>query len=143
MTDNYRIFSHLIRNRPLPQALRRQYVWHIRKPLDLGAMQDACAHIMGQHDFKAFEGTGSPRSHTRRNVTRASWRTRVPDLIEFEIEADGFLRYMVRNLVGTFVDVGLGKKTVDDFLNILQSLDRSQASATAPPHGLCLVSVKY
>ena len=61
----------------------------------------------------------------------------------FQIEADGFLRYMVRNIVGTLVDVGLGKLTLVDFKDILQSKNRSNASATAPPHGLFLMNVKY
>jgi len=136
-------YRYTILNRPLPQALGRQYAWHIRKALDLNAMRKAAAHIVGTHDFKAFEGTGSPRSHTTRKVQRAEWMRQEPDRLHFEIEADGFLRYMVRNLVGTLIDVGLGKKSVDDFLTILQSRDRSQASATAPPQGLFLVSVKY
>jgi tRNA pseudouridine38-40 synthase len=136
-------YRYTILNRPSPQAIARQYAWHIRKPLNLEAMHQTSNHIVGPHDFKAFEGTGSPRSHTTRNVIRAEWRQRLPDRLEFEIEADGFLRYMVRNLVGTFVDVGLGKKKVADFVTILKSRDRSQASATAPPHGLCLMSVTY
>jgi tRNA pseudouridine38-40 synthase len=136
-------YRYIILNRFLPQAMGRQYAWHIRKPLDLVAMRQAGAHIMGSHDFKAFEGTGSPRSHTTRNVTRVEWLRKEPEFLWFEIEADGFLRYMVRNLVGTLVDVGLGKKSVDDFIAILQSRDRSQASATAPPQGLCLLSVTY
>jgi tRNA pseudouridine38-40 synthase len=136
-------YRYQILNRPLPQAIGRLYAWHIRKPLDLDAMRQAGARIMGSHDFKAFEGTGSPRSHTTRNVMRVEWLRKEPDCLCFEIEADGFLRYMVRNLVGTLVDVGLGKKSVDDFIAILQSRDRSQASATAPPQGLCLLSVTY
>jgi len=136
-------YRYIILNRPLHQAMGRQYAWHIRKPLNLEAMRHAGIYIMGSHDFKAFEGTGSPRSHTIRNVTRIEWLRKEADFLWFEIEADGFLRYMVRNLVGTFVDVGLGKKSVDDFLTILQSRDRSQASATAPPQGLCLLAVKY
>ena len=136
-------YRYRILNRPLASAIGRQYAWHIRKPLDLEAMRQAATHIVGAHDFKAFEGAGSPRSHTTRNVIRAQWRQPASDRLEFEIEADGFLRYMVRNLVGTFVDVGLGKKSIADFRAILQSRDRGQASATAPPHGLFLVSVKY
>jgi tRNA pseudouridine38-40 synthase len=136
-------YRYAILNRPLPQAMGRQYAWHIRKPLNLDAMRQASQHIIGPHDFKAFEGTGSPRSHTVRSVLRAKWHHRGSNRLEFEIEADGFLRYMVRNLVGTFVDVGLEKKGVTDFLTILRSRDRGQASATAPPHGLCLIAVKY
>jgi len=136
-------YRYNILNRTLPQAIGRQYAWHIRKPLDLETMRQASASLVGSHDFKAFEGSGSPRSHTTRNVTRVGWLQKNSDLLWFEIEADGFLRFMVRNLVGTCVDVGLGKKSVKDFLTILESRDRTQAGATAPPHGLSLLSVKY
>ncbi len=136
-------YRYTIINRPIAQAIGRHYAWHIRKPLDLEAMCQASTSFIGSHDFKAFEGTGSPRSHTTRNILRAEWSRKTPNQLQFEIEANGFLRYMVRNLVGTLVDVGLGKKNVEDFIAILHSRDRGQASATAPPHGLFLVSVQY
>jgi tRNA pseudouridine38-40 synthase len=136
-------YCYHILNRPLPQAIGRQYAWHIRKSLDLEAMRRATAHILGSHDFKAFEGTGSPRSNTIRRVERAQWSRSTPENLIFEIEADGFLRYMVRNLVGTLVDIGLGKKSSDDLGAILQARDRAHASATAPPHGLFLLNVTY
>jgi tRNA pseudouridine38-40 synthase len=137
-TYNYRIL-----NRYLPAAINRQYAWHIRKTLDLVSMRRAAGHIIGSHDFKAFEGTGSPRSHTTRRVIKADIITQENGLIIFEIEADGFLRFMVRNIVGTLVDAGLGKMTSDDFKKILLSKDRSIAGATAPPNGLFLMGVKY
>lgn len=137
-TYNYRIL-----NRNLPAAINRQYVWFIRKTLDLVSMRHATRHIIGTHDFKAFEGTGSPRSHTTRCVIKADIVEQENGLIVFEIEADGFLRFMVRNIVGTLVDAGLGKITSDDFKKILLSKNRSMAGATAPPHGLFLMKVKY
>jgi tRNA pseudouridine38-40 synthase len=137
-TYNYRIL-----NRDLPVAINRQYAWFIKKKLDLDAMQLSVRHIIGAHDFKAFEGTGSPRSHTTRRVFKAEIAEQGNGLIVFEIKADGFLRFMVRNIVGTLVDVGLGKITSDDFKEILLSKDRSMAGATAPPQGLFLMKVKY
>ncbi len=137
-TYNYRIL-----NRNLPVAINRQYAWFIKKKLDLDAMQLSVRHIIGAHDFKAFEGTGSPRSHTTRRVFKAEIAEQGNGLIVIEIKADGFLRFMVRNIIGTLVDVGLGKITSDDFKEILLSKDRSMAGATAPPQGLFLMKVKY
>ena len=137
-TYNYRIL-----NRPIPAAICRQYAWFIPKRLDLDAMRCAIRHIIGRHDFKAFEGAGSPRSNTTRCIIKAELAKKDRGYLVFEIEADGFLRFMVRNIVGTLVDVGLCKITPDDFKQILLSRDREQAGATAPPHGLFLMNVKY
>ncbi len=106
-------------------------------------MRSAIAHIIGSHDFKSFEGTGSPRSHTTRSIMAADLIEQEDGALIFKIEADGFLRYMVRNIVGTLVDVGLGKITPAGFSEILASKNRRNASATAPAHGLFLVEVKY
>jgi len=138
-----KVYHYRIVNRKVPPAIGRQYAWFIRKRLDTAAMRYAISHICGIHDFKAFEGTGSPRSHTIRNVMAADLNENNEGSIVFEIEADGFLRYMVRNIVGTLVDVGLGKIIPAEFKVILESKNRSQASATAPPHGLFLMEVKY
>ncbi|MDY6791622.1 MAG: tRNA pseudouridine(38-40) synthase TruA [Thermodesulfobacteriota bacterium] len=136
-------YAYRILNRNLPAAINRQYTWFIRKTLDLASMCRATRHIIGTHDFKAFEGTGSPRSHTTRCVFNVKISESDNELIVIEIEADGFLRFMVRNIVGTLVDVGLGKMTDDDFKEILLARDRSRAGATAPPQGLFLVKVTY
>jgi tRNA pseudouridine38-40 synthase len=137
-----KIYVYRILNRPNPAAIGRQYAWHIRKELNRQAMRAAIAHLIGSHDFKAFEGTGSPRSHTTRNVFKANL-VEEDDCLAVEIEADGFLRFMVRNIVGTLVDVGLGKMAPDKFKFILESRDRALAGATAPAHGLFLKSVLY
>ena len=106
-------------------------------------MRSAISHIIGSHDFKSFEGTGSPRSHTTRHVMAADLIENNEGSVTFKIEADGFLRYMVRNIVGTLVDVGLGKVTPAGFKDIQESKNRSNASATAPAHGLFLMEVRY
>jgi tRNA pseudouridine38-40 synthase len=106
-------------------------------------MRAAIAHIIGRHDFKAFEGSGSPRMSSARHVYSADLVEHEGGLLVFHIEADGFLRYMVRNMVGTLVDVGLEKLTPQDFKRILNGKDRSQAGATAPAQGLILIEVKY
>ena len=135
---HYKIFNH-----PVPTAIKRQYVWSIRSRLDILAMQSAISYIIGSHDFKAFEGAGSPRAHTNRHVMAADLFESDNRVLIFRIEANGFLRFMVRNIVGTLVDVGLGKTAPAEFKQILKSRDRNRAGATAPARGLCLMEVKY
>jgi len=137
-TYQYRIFNYRV-----PIAIGRQYAWHIRKKLDVSAMQQAIAHIIGTYDFKSFEGTGSPRDHTIRTVMQAEFAEKEDGYLIFEITSNGFLRYMVRNLVGTLADVGLLKTSPDEFKNILEAKNRDLAGATAPPQGLFLVNVSY
>ena len=138
-----KIYHYKIYNQPVPAAINRLYVWSIRKQLNTVAMRSAVSHIIGSHDFKAFEGAGSPRAHTTRHVMAADLVESDNRLITLRIEADGFLRFMVRNIVGTLVDVGLGKTVPAEFEQILKSRDRTKAGATAPARGLCLMDVKY
>jgi tRNA pseudouridine38-40 synthase len=138
-----KIYNYRILNREIPPAIGRQYAWFIRKKLDLDAMREAASHLVGTHDFKAFEGTGSPRKSTIRKVLRAEISLKKDNLILFEIEADGFLRFMVRNIVGTLVNAGLGKIKPDDIIVIIKKRDRGNAGITAPSRGLFLVEVKY
>lgn len=136
-------YRYRIRSGPLPAAIGRQYEWWVRAPLDLDAMKRAADQLIGRKDFKAFEATGSPRSHTVRHVMRADIQADAGGRIIFEIEAEGFLRYMVRNIVGTLVQVGKGAIPPEQISLILESRDRGQAGATAPARGLCLVHVNY
>lgn len=136
-------YRYRIRNNPLPAAIGRQYEWWIRYPLDVDAMSAAAGHLVGEKDFKAFEGSGSPRSHTVRHVSRAEVHQAPDDRIYFEVEARGFLRYMVRNIAGTLVAAGMGKIAPDHIISILNSHNRRLAAATAPAQGLCLVQVTY
>ena len=136
-------YRYHILNRFMAPAIGRQFVWHIRKPLDTAAMSQSARMLIGTHDFKAFEGTGSPRDHTVRTVTDSTVKAACGGNLTYDIKANGFLRYMVRNIAGTLVEVGLGKRSVPDIQEILLSKDRSQAGATAPPHGLFLMDVAY
>jgi len=138
-----KLYRYCILNQPLPSAMERYSAWWLRAPLDVKEMRSAILHILGTHDFKSFEGSGSPREHTIRHVMHAALRNEPSNRLIFDIEADGFLRYMVRNLVGTLVSVGMGKITPRQFQEILSARNRSLASATAPPHGLCLIRVIY
>lgn len=136
-------YHYRLLNRPIPAAIFHQYAWHIQKKLDLEAMRNAIRYIIGTHDFRAFEGAGSPRSNTIRSIMNANLIEMDDGYLVFEIKGDGFLRFMVRNIMGTLVDIGLGKITVDDFNRIFESKDRNDAGITAPAQGLFLVQVEY
>ena len=138
-----KIYRYRILNRPVASAIGRQYTWFIRKELKKTVMRKAISLIIGIHDFKAFEGSGSPRTHTKRHVMAANLLQEDNATLVFHIEADGFLRFMVRNIVGTLVEVGFSKISIDEFSKILRSKDRSKAGPTAPAKGLYLIEVKY
>jgi tRNA pseudouridine38-40 synthase len=138
-----KIYIYRILNRPLPAAVGRRYAWFIPQALNLEAMKKTLPCLVGSHDFKAFEGAGSPRSHTVRRVLNAGIVEQDNGYIVFEIEANGFLRYMVRNIVGTLVLVGREKLSPEDFVDILESKERDNAGPTAPSHGLFLEEVRY
>ena len=138
-----KVYRYHILNRSARAAVGRSYAWFLHRPLDLEAMRRAAEAIVGRRDFKAFESSGSPRAHTVRNVLDAGWVEGEDRRLTFQIEADGFLRCMVRNIVGTLVAVGLGKLAPGAVRDIIDSRDRKRAGAAAPGRGLFLVAVRY
>jgi tRNA pseudouridine38-40 synthase len=139
-----KVYDYRILNRPIPAAICRQYAWHIKKPLNLKNMTTAMLCLKGQHDFSAFRAAGSSEWDAVRMVMDVALKDRDADgYMVFSIEASGFLRRMVRNIVGTLADVGLEKMSPAAFEQILMSKDRKRAGATAPAHGLFLREVKY
>ena len=136
-------YRYYILNHPCPRAIGRQYMWHIRQPLDIDAMKKGSRYFVGIYDFKAFEGSGSPRAHTVRHVTTSRISVGDDGRIIFDIESNGFLRFMVRNIVGALVAIGMGKMVPESIPEIIQSRDRGQAAPTAPAQGLFLISVNY
>jgi len=138
-----KIYRYYIGQRLRKMALFYQYCWNIPHKLNFSDMKAAAAFFKGTHDFKSFEGAGSPRSTTMRNIFRSELTINESQYIIYEIEADGFLRFMVRNIVGTLVEVGKKKIAPDDIPNILQAKNRNHAGPTAPPHGLFLIEVNY
>ncbi len=140
-------YHYFILNRQDPCAIKRGYQWHIKSPLDIKIMNQCCEIITGINDFKSFENTGSPRSSSIREVFFAkielSDKNKNNNRIVFKICANGFLRYMVRNLIGTIVLAGTNKITPEEFRKILQAKNRSKAGPAAPPHGLFLKKVNY
>jgi tRNA pseudouridine38-40 synthase len=136
-------YAYHILSRPLRSPLNRPHTWWIARPLDLAAMQAAAEILIGEHDFSAFQASGSSIKNPVRVVTRAEWVQHPPDLLIFTITATGFLRGMVRSLVGTMVEVGRGKRPPEDLADLLQTGERRRAGPTAPPQGLFLVDVVY
>lgn len=166
-------YHYHILNSELACAVGRDYVWHIKPDLDMKKMNQCCAILEGKHDFKSFEASGSPRAHTIRTIYSAAMeytdeshsenlehRTfaiakdsynedsqhvyiKRDKKVVFKITGDGFLRFMVRNIVGTVIMAGLSRITPGDFKRILESRDRTLAGATAPARGLFLMRVNY
>jgi tRNA pseudouridine38-40 synthase len=138
-----KVYEYRILNRNLRSAFHRGYVWHIPQRLNLMEMRKATKSLIGEHDFSAFRTVGSSTRTTVRRVTRAEWKRGRDGLIRFEIEANGFLKQMVRSIIGTLVEIGKGKMNAMEFRKILDSKDRKKAGPTAPAQGLFLKEVKY
>jgi tRNA pseudouridine38-40 synthase len=138
-----KVYEYRILNRNLRSAFHRGYVWHIPQKLNLTEMKKATQSLIGDHDFSAFRTVGSPTRTTVRRVIRAEWKRGRDGLIRFEIEANGFLKQMVRSIVGTLVEIGKGRMKSEDLRKILNSKDRKEAGPTAPAQGLFLKEVRY
>ena len=137
-----RHYRYRIWNDPWPTAVERRYSWHVHEPLDLAAMQRAVGCLEGDHDFASFQAAGCEAAHSVRRVYQNSLR-RDRELVVFDIEANAFLRHMVRNILGTLVQIGRGERSADSFAELLAAKDRSLAGPTAPPEGLFLMEVRY
>jgi tRNA pseudouridine38-40 synthase len=136
-------YEYRIWNGPACPPFERLYVWHIPQPLDLEAMQAASASIVGTHDFAVFQGSGAIMRTTVRTVTEAGWHSVADERLVFTISGDGFLRHMVRSIVGTLVEVGRGWRARDDVARLLEGGARTDVGRTAPATGLFLVCVEY
>jgi tRNA pseudouridine38-40 synthase len=135
-------YLYLIDNGPIADPLGRRFAWHVPGTLDLEAMRAALSAVRGRHDFSAFcaaPGRDADPVCLVHAVHVLRRRARVAVLIS----ADRFLHHMVRNLVGSAVDVGRGARPVAWMAQVLTSRDRTRAGPTAPPHGLVLVRVRY
>ena len=138
-------YEYRVINGPFASPFLRRYVWHVMPALNLGAMVEASTPFVGERDFAAFQGPRSAVHTTVRTVRRLEWHPGGgPDEpFVLHIEGDGFLRYMVRTMVGTIVEVGLGRRHPDEIPAILASRERDRAGMTAPASGLVLREVLY
>jgi len=137
----YRYFLYLS---PVDSPFLSRYAWHIEAALDIDAIRRGLSHLVGEHDFSSFRGQGCNAISPVRTIFRAEIaRHGVPGLVSIDVAGAGFLRHMVRNIVGTVVNAGKGKHSADHVGEILRARDRTAAGLNAPAHGLFLWSVKY
>lgn len=137
-----RIYEYRILNRPSPSPFHLKFAWHVHDPLDLAAMREAITCVRGEHDFSSFRAAGCDAAHPVRTIYQVSLKS-TDELIVFSVEATAFLRHMVRNLIGTVVEVGRQQRTPQSFAELLKARDRTQAGIKAPAKGLFLIEVKY
>jgi len=123
---------------------RKPYEWALAHALDLGSLESAAAALLGEHDFRGLAAAGANTAHYRCRVALARWAPRADGVgMAFTVEADRFLHHMVRFIVGTMVDVALGRRPPADFPSLLAATDNLAASPPAPPQGLYLDAVQY
>lgn len=137
-TYRYRMFT-----REAGSAFERGRALHWPHALDRGALSACAAALLGRHDFTAFTPTDTDHVRFERDVLRAEWLEAGEHELEFWIEADTFMRHMVRTLVGTMLEVARGRRDVNGFKALLDGRPRTEAGDTAPAHGLYLESVRY
>jgi tRNA pseudouridine38-40 synthase len=140
-----RRYRYTVLNRPVPDPFLAATAWHVEKPLDIRAMRLACDPLIGEHDFTSFcrAPRRVPDYSMVRRVFDASWHDVGEGVLRFEIEASSFCQQMVRAMVGTMVAMGSGQRVAGEMASILRSKCRASAARVAPPHGLCLWSVRY
>ena len=130
---------------PVADPMEHRFTWHVPQPLDLATMSRAGAVLVGRHDFAAFQTAASNADigSTVRTILELRVWSESDGIVTVDIIGEGFLRYMVRTITGTLVEVGLGRRAVSEMSDILVSRSRDRAGVTAPPQGLCLMSVDY
>jgi tRNA pseudouridine38-40 synthase len=144
-------YRYRIQTAVVADPFERGYAWHVPEPLDRQAMAEAAAALVGRHDFAAFQSAGASTTDTVRTITRSemseadsgSGARRRVDVLVYEVDGNGFLRHMVRAIVGTLVDVGRGRRPAVSIGRLLDGATRADAGRTAPPQGLFLVGVDY
>ena len=141
-TARSKTYCYQIRHGRIADPFERAYVWHMPERLRVEAMRAAAGVLVGTHDFAAFQSAGSPTRDTVRTVTQSTLDDR-DGRMTYEITGNGFLRHMVRAIVGTLVEIGRGFREPESMASLLRRSARADAGPTAPPRGLFLVRVDY
>lgn len=136
-------YKYLIYNHPIPSAFRARYATWIPRPLDPQQLQALSTPLLGEHDFQSFQTKGTEVSSTVRQIHQIQWKANNNSNLEMTIRGSGFLKQMVRNIVGTLLDLSFKGGTEADVERILKARDRCAAGTTAPPEGLYLFKVFY
>ena len=138
-----KLYRYAIWNAPVRSPLRARSHWNVRAPLDLAAMRAAAAQLVGTRDFAALRASGGSARTSVRTLERVTIAGKSGGEVALEFEGSGFLRHMVRNAVGTLVEVGRGRRTPESLAALLAAGDRRGAGPTAPARGLVLLAVRY
>jgi tRNA pseudouridine38-40 synthase len=138
-----RAYAYRVLTRRSRSPFERRLALHWPHPLDAGALRACAEALVGEHDFTAFTPTETEHVRFERVVLGATWASDGPVLLEFRIEADAFMRNMIRVLVGTMLEVGGGRRSVESLVGLLEGRPRTDAGATAPPHGLHFLGAGY
>ncbi|WP_163999815.1 tRNA pseudouridine(38-40) synthase TruA [Pyxidicoccus caerfyrddinensis] len=136
-------YRYRLSNRRTRSPMRRATHWEVFAALDVEAMQRAAVHLLGRHDYSAFRAADCQAKHAMREIRRLAVEGEAGDAVSFVVEGTAFLKHMVRNLVGTLVEVGKGKRPEAWVAEVLASRNRKRAGPTAPPQGLVLEEVFY
>ncbi|MGQ0802538.1 MAG: tRNA pseudouridine(38-40) synthase TruA [Actinomycetota bacterium] len=139
----WRTYTYAVVNRPVPDPFLARYAWWVPEPLDLPALRLGADPFVGEHDFASFCRAGPEGSTTMRRVLSSRWVAAENGVLRYEIAATAFCWQMVRSIVGTLLDVGVGKFRPGDLMRIIRTRDRAAAGRIAPPQGLCLWEVGY
>ena len=135
-------YEYTIDNNKFKDVFLRKYAWHVEERLNLEAMEEGAKYLLGTHDFKSFTSLKSKNKSTLRTINSINFHEN-NNILSIKINGNGFLLNMVRIIVGTLVDVGLGKIEPQYINDILEAKERAKASDKAPAHGLCLLELNY
>lgn len=138
-----KVYSYQILNGRVRSALQRQYAWFVHRPLNIDRMREGAVLFEGTHDFSSFCAANCGMLNHVRTVKKIEIEQDQQGMLKIDVEASGFLKYMVRNIVGILVDIGKGKRTSNEITAVIEAKDRGRAGITAPAHGLFLKEVRY
>lgn len=143
LSATHKTYRYLIYNKPRRSVFLHRYAEWIRRPLNLQHLQESSQYLLGQHDFKSFQSVGTVVPHTVRKIHRADWIQKNPQLLQLTITGSGFLKQMVRNIVGTQLMLERTQENPKKISEIIELKNRRQAGPPAAPQGLYLWKVYY